>query len=334
LKIAKKGSVLISVRAPVGDVNIANMDYCIGRGLASLNLKNGINEYLFYSLLFFKHLIEKESYGSVFKAINKENLANLPIPLPPLEEQKAIADILSTVQNAIEKTEKVINATKQLKKSMMKHLFTYGAVAVDEIDKVKLKESEIGLIPKHWEVVRLGEVAEITMGQSPPGDTYNTSGKGIPFLQGKAEFGNISPKHIKYTTKPLKIAKKGSVLISVRAPVGDVNIANMDYCIGRGLASLNLKNGINEFLFYSLLFFKHLIEKESYGSVFKAINKENLARLKIPLPPLDEQQKIANILTTIDQKIQAEEKKKEALENVFKTLLNNLMTGKVRVRIF
>ena len=132
----------------------------------------------------------------------------------------------------------------------------------------------------------------------------------------------------------MKIAKKGSVLISVRAPVGDVNIANMDYCIGRGLASLNLKNGINEYLFYSLLYFKHLIEKESYGSVFKAINKENLARFKIPLPPLDEQQKIANILIALDQKIQAEEKKKEALENLFRTLLNNLMTGKVRVRIF
>ena len=288
-----------------------------------------LQDYLFFNLVSKK--LSKDKADN-YPTLNISEVSQIPIPLPPPEEQKAIADILSTVQNAIEKTEKVIDATKQLKKSMMKHLFTYGAVAVDEIYKVKLKESEIGLIPEDWEVVRLGEVAEMTMGQSPPGDTYNTSGKGIPFLQGKAEFGNISPRHIKYTTKPLKIAKKGSVLISVRAPVGDVNIANMDYCIGRGLASLNLKNGINEFLFYSLLYFKDLIEKESYGSVFKAINKENLARLKIPLPPLDEQQKIANILTTIDHKIQAEEKKKQALQNLFKTLLQQLMTGKIRVK--
>jgi Restriction endonuclease S subunits len=94
------------------------------------------------------------------KIIKPHDFKQIPIPLPPLEEQKAIADILSTVQNAIEKTEKVINATKQLKKSIMKHLFTYGAVAVDEIYKVKLKESEIGLIPEHWEVVRLENVME------------------------------------------------------------------------------------------------------------------------------------------------------------------------------
>jgi type I restriction enzyme S subunit len=75
------------------------------------------------------------------------------IPLPPLEEQKAIAGILSTVQSAIEKTEKVINALKNLKKSMMKHLFTYGPVAEEEAEKVELKETEIGPIPKHWEVI-------------------------------------------------------------------------------------------------------------------------------------------------------------------------------------
>jgi len=92
--------------------------------------------------------------------LSSQRLKSFLIPLPPLEEQKAIADILSTVQNAIEKTEKIINATKQLKKSIMKHLFTYGAVAVDKIDKVKLKESEIGLIPEHWEVVRLENVME------------------------------------------------------------------------------------------------------------------------------------------------------------------------------
>jgi type I restriction enzyme S subunit len=337
LKIGKTGSVLISVRAPVGDVNIADMDYCIGRGLASISFKNeyGCNEYLFYCLQFLKPLLEKEGYGSTFKAINKEVLTKFQIPLPPLEEQKAIAGILSTVQSAIEKTEKVINALKNLKKSMMKHLFTYGPVAEEEAEKVELKETEIGLIPKHWEVVRLGEVAEIIMGQSPPGETYNTQGVGMPFLQGKAEFGKVYPSPVKYTTNPLKIGKTGSVLISVRAPVGDVNIANMDYCIGRGLASISFKNGYgyNEYLFYCLQFLKPLLEKEGYGSTFKAINKEVLTKFQIPLPPLEEQQKIAQILQSIDQRIEKEEKYKNALQNLFKSLLHNLMTGKIRVRV-
>jgi type I restriction enzyme S subunit len=321
LKIAKKGSVLISVRAPVGDVNIANMDYCIGRGLASLNLKNGKNEYLFYSLSYFKHLIEKESYGSVFKAINKENLARLKIPLPPLEEQKAIADILSTVQNAIEKTEKVIDATKQLKKSMMKHLFTYGAVAVDEIDKVKLKESEIGLIPEHWEVVRLENVMEgFTPNKKLKQSDYKAIGKFPVIDQGQEYVAGFYDDETMVFDKDLPV-----ILFGDHTRI----IKYVDFpfiCGADGLKIIIPKeNFYRKYFYYALLNLN--IPSRGYNRHFKIL-KEKL----IPLPPLDEQQKIANILTTIDQKIQAEEKKKEALQSLFKTLLQQLMTGKIRVR--
>ncbi|EEP60636.1 restriction endonuclease subunit S [Sulfurihydrogenibium yellowstonense] len=341
LKIAKKGSVLISVRAPVGDVNIANMDYCIGRGLASLNLKNGINEFLFYSLLFFKHLIEKESYGSVFKAINKENLARLKIPLPPLEEQKAITDILSTVQNTTEKTEKVINATKQLKKSMMKHLFTYGAVAVDEIDKVKLKESEIGLIPEDWEVVRLGDIVNFKIGRTPPrkNKDYWTNGKYYwvsisdmknPYINNTSEM--VSEKAHKEIFKE-KLTPAGTLLMSFKLTIGRTAILNVDAYHNEAIISIYPKENkvLKEFLFYYLpaVDYSNLQDKAIKGNT---LNTSKLNKIPIPLPPLDEQQKIANILTTIDQKIQAEEKKKEALQNLFKTLLQQLMTGKIRVK--
>src|SRR3989338_5139186 len=88
------------------------------------------------------------------------------------------------------------------------------------------KETELGELPKEWGVVKLGDKCNLVMGQSPDGETYNKEGNGMPFLQGKAEFGTLFPKHIKYTTKPAKIAKKGTILLSVRAPVGDVNIAD------------------------------------------------------------------------------------------------------------
>jgi len=341
LKIAKKGSVLISVRAPVGDVNIADMDYCIGRGLASLNLKNGINEFLFYSLLFFKHLIEKESYGSVFKAINKENLARLKIPLPPLEEQKAITDILSTVQNTTEKTEKVINATKQLKKSMMKHLFTYGAVAVDEIDKVKLKESEIGLIPEDWEVVRLGDIVNFKIGRTPPrkNKDYWTNGKyyWVSISDMKNRYINntsemVSEKAHKEIFKE-KLTPAGTLLMSFKLTIGRTAILNVDAYHNEAIISIYPKENkvLKEFLFYYLpaVDYSNLQDKAIKGNT---LNTSKLNKIPIPLPPLDEQQKIANILTTIDQKIQAEEKKKEALQNLFKTLLQQLMTGKIRVK--
>jgi len=286
---------------------------------------------LYYYLKTKFYQFNTQTTGSTIPHVNKNMFENLLIPLPPLSEQKKIAFVLSTVQDAKEKTEDVIKATKELKKSMMKHLFTYGHVPVEEAKNVPLKETEIGLVPRDWEVVRLVEVSKITMGQSPPGTTYNTIGDGKPFLQGKAEFGFLHPKHVKYTTKPLKIAMKGSVLLSVRAPVGDVNLADQEYCIGRGLSSLSLTEGNNIFLFYLLNYFKSKIESEGTGSTFKAINKSKLENFKIPLPPLPIQQKIASILSAIDQKIEAEESKKKALEDLFKSLLHNLMTAKVRV---
>lgn len=258
-------------------------------------------------------------------------LSGFLMPLPPLPEQKRIAAVLSTVEEAKEKTEEVVEGAKEFKTSLMKYLFTYGPVPLEEAENVSLKETEIGMVPEGWEVQRLEDVAELIMGQSPPGSTYNEKGDGAPFLQGKAEFGPTSPRHGKYTTDPRKIATKGSVLMSVRAPVGDVNIANIEYCIGRGLASISLFEGNNAFLFYLLEHFKSDIEKEGTGSTFKAINKSKLQQFRIPLPRLRIQQGIVELLSSIDSKIVAEENKRKALEELFKTLLHNLMTAKIRV---
>ncbi len=271
------------------------------------------------------------SRGSIRRSLSFKDLSDFIIPLPPLPEQQKIAAVLSAVQEAKEKTEAVIDVAKALKKSMMKHLFTYGPVSPEETETVPLKETEIGPVPEDWEVVRLGDVAEIIMGQSPPGSSYNERGEGLPFLQGKAEFGSLHPKHIKYTTAPMKIAPKNSVLLSVRAPVGDVNISEIEYCIGRGLSSLSLPTGSNIFLFYMLNHLEKELEKEGTGSTFKAITKSKLINLLLPLPPLPIQQKIAFILSAIDAKIEAEENKKKALEELFKSLLHNLMTAKIRV---
>ncbi|OQX53976.1 MAG: hypothetical protein B5M54_06120 [Candidatus Aminicenantes bacterium 4484_214] len=127
--------------------------------------------------------------------------------------------------------------------------------------------TELGPLPDEWRVVQLGEVVTLTMGQSPPSTTYNVNWQGLPFLQGKAEFGDIYPRPVKWCSKPIRIAKSDSVLISVRAPVGDVNIAQQDYCIGRGLASLSGKQDLdNMFMFYFLLNSKSRLEEEGTGS--------------------------------------------------------------------
>ncbi|MGC8979625.1 restriction endonuclease subunit S, partial [Caldisericum sp.] len=153
-----------------------------------------------------------------------------------------------------------------------------------------------------------------------------------PFFQGKAEFGEIYPKPVKYCTKPYKIAHKGEILISVRAPVGDVNIAPFKCAIGRGLASIKPLDIEKLFLFYLLIFSKERIENEGTGSTFKAIKKHNLLSFKVPLPPLEEQKQIAHILSTIDKKIEVEQKRKEILKELFKTMLHKLMSGEIRLK--
>ncbi len=139
------------------------------------------------------------------------------------------------------------------------------------------QETEIGLLPAEWKVIELGKVVDINLGQSPPSSTYNIVGDGLPFLQGKTTFGRVFPTPERWCSEPKRIAQPGSVLISVRAPVGDVNIARNEYCIGRGLTALN-GNAVldNWFLFYLLFHSKSRLESKSTGSTFKSITDPNV----------------------------------------------------------
>jgi hypothetical protein len=147
--------------------------------------------------------------------------------------------------------------------------------------------------PKGWVWTELSNISEIVLGQSPPSSTYNTKRTGLPFYQGKAEFGNLYPTPQKWCSKPKKIAEKGDVLISVRAPVGPTNICPERSCIGRGLAAIRCLDGMQPFfILYLLRAFESKISGKGTGTTFKAITGGQLKNLLIPLPPLPEQQKI------------------------------------------
>ncbi|AZK48460.1 restriction endonuclease subunit S [Paenibacillus lentus] len=150
-----------------------------------------------------------------------------------------------------------------------------------------------------WEKVRLGDVSTINMGQSPDSSYYNQVGEGIPFYQGNADFGDIHPETRYYCSKPTKIANAGEVLISVRAPIGALNISNEICCIGRGLASIqsNEKISDNKYIYYVLKAKNKELQLKGTGSTFKSISKKTLLDFEIPLPPLEVQQQIA---TTMD----------------------------------
>ena len=196
--------------------------------------------------------------------------------------------------------------------------------------ETNFKETPIGKIPKDWEIIKLGDArrAKIIMGQSPPSSTYNKDGEGLPFLQGKLEFGMIYPSPTVYCSQPLKIAEKNDILISVRAPVGDVNIAPYRLCIGRGLAAIRFdsKEASSWFYFYYLQKIKHFLENLGKGSTFKAINKGDLEDLRLPFPPLSEQHGIAEILYYVDLAIQKVDEAIARAERLKKGLMQHLLT--------
>ena len=156
---------------------------------------------------------------------------------------------------------------------------------------------------------KLQDIVDVTMGQSPKSEFYNNDGEGVPFLQGNRTFGFKYPTFDTFTTMVTKEAKAGDVIMSVRAPVGDLNITPVDICLGRGVCSLRMKNGNQEFLYYMMKYYiPQLINKES-GTVFGSVNRNDIIGLEIDIPnDAEKQEKISRFLSMLDEKIQINNK--------------------------
>ncbi|MGY4687478.1 restriction endonuclease subunit S [Petrotoga sp. DB-2] len=306
--------------------------------IRSRNSSQLINQFIFFFI--FSSIGQKQvrkAYHGLIGGITNTDISNFKIPLPPLSEQKKIAYVLSTVQEAKEKTENVIKAMKELKKSIMKHLFTYGPVSLEEAEKITLKETEIGLIPEEWEVVKLGNVGNIITGNTPSKKIkeYWDNGKldfiKPPDLQNRV-ISTFSEKISNKAIEKARIVKEGSILVSCIGAIGRVGFASHRVAFNQQINAIEPNNNINKwFLFYVLQTQQKQIENLASFTTVPIVSKGKFVDVKIPLPPLSEQKKIASILSAIDRKIEAEENKKKALEDLFKSLLHNLMTAKIRV---
>lgn len=172
-------------------------------------------------------------------------------------------------------------------------------------------------------MVALAEIAAITAGQSPPGSTYNDDGRGLPFFQGKADFGEVHPTVRKWCSAPNKTAEAGDILISVRAPVGPTNIAAERCCIGRGLAAVRPDDdaALPDFVHWILKYREPELVAKARGSTFGAIAQKDLKSLKVPLPPLDEQRRIVGILNRAVKierlRVQAQDRLREFMSALF-----------------
>ena len=173
-----------------------------------------------------------------------------------------------------------------------------------------------------WDIKKLGEVCFITMGQSPNSESYNKLGDGLPFFQGCSDFGAIHPLVTTWCNQPNKIANPNDILMSVRAPIGTLNIADSKCCIGRGLAAFTQKEGvtINKFLYYFLLSSKGDLQSKGTGATFKAIGKELIKNYAIKLPSLTEQQHIVEELDLLSSIIENKNAQLKELDNLAQSL--------------
>ncbi|MGH7800979.1 MAG: restriction endonuclease subunit S [Thermodesulfobacteriota bacterium] len=292
--------------------------------------------------------VHKNKEGQLKKGLNAKILATLKLPLPPLSEQKKIAEILSTVDKAVEKVDEAIEKTQRLKKGLMQELLTGRRNTVDGGQgRREFKQTEIGRVPREWEVRKVIDLFIVETGTTPSTKQREYWGNGkiswitptdLSKLNGKIKIGNSKRKITKKALEASNLIpmSKGSIIISTRAPVGYVAVLEEAATFNQGCKGLipkDLSKIFSEFYCYYLLSKEQRLQNLSSGSTFKELSKVGLENFHIPLPPLPEQKKIAEILSTVDKRLELLRKKKEKLERVKKGLMNELLSGRKRVKV-
>jgi type I restriction enzyme S subunit len=197
--------------------------------------------------------------------------------------------------------------------------------------------SDPSTVPEGWVADCFGAIANIEMGQSPPGDTYNVEKSGMPLINGPTEFRERYPVKLQWTSKPTKLCRKGDILLCVRgSSTGRINVADDDYCIGRGVAAIRARDnsGSTPYLEYLLKYCTDLILAKTGGSTFPNVDKRSLASIEVLIAPNQEQHKIADILSTWDEAIEQQTQLLELKRERKRSLMQQLLTGKVRFKEF
>ena len=276
------------------------------------------------------------SAQSAQPGLSIQTLSKLEISLPPLEEQRRIAGILGAIDDKIECNRR-INANLELQaQALYKQWFVDFEFPNEEGKPYKssggkMIDTELGPIPEGWSVGALSDLADITMGQSPNGKSFNENGEGIVFYQGRTEFGIRYPSIRLYTTEPTRYAEPMSVLLSVRAPVGDINIATQKCCIGRGVASIKSKTDDNAYMYCCLKELRPQLDQyNGEGTVFGSINRKELEGLALCIPKNEVISQFNNLVLGMDRQMLNLFQQTQNLATLRDTLLPKLMNGEIK----
>lgn len=345
---ASRRDIVLTTRGTIGNVGfygtvVPHPNVRINSGMVLLRAEESeLNSYYLYSFLrseLFKRQISTNGSGSAQPQLPIMALKNIVIPIPEIGQQLKIATVLSALDAKIDLNNRINAELEALAKTIYDYWFVQfefpdahgrpykssgGAMVWNDVLKRE--------IPAGWKARNLSDIANITMGQSPAGDSYNEDGHGTVFFQGSTDFGTRSPDVRMYTTSPARMAKKGDILVSVRAPVGTMNIAERDCCIGRGLAALNSKGGFDGYLHRVMADFKQVFDRRSSeGTTFGSINKDDLFGLNVLIPEEHVLQSHARMANDWIRLAALRDTEIRELTRLRDWLLPLLMNGQVRV---
>ena len=322
--IVNSGDVILSIVGSIGfvgripqELNGANLTENCVKFLTNKKIID--NDFLYYFLLssIGQEEINKRNVGSTQPKLPLYNIKDVDISLPPLPEQTDIASILSSLDDKIDLLHRQNATLEKMAETLFRQWF---------VEEAK----------EEWGTGKLGDEFDLTMGASPPGESYNEEGFGIPMYQGNADFGFRFPTNRVFTTDPKRFAEKYDTLVSVRAPVGEQNMANERCCIGRGVAAFRFKKD-NSFYTYTYYKMKSLINDikqfNETGTVFGSISKSDFENIEIVIPDKISIHKFQNEANPIDDKITTNTIQVRTLTALRDTLLPKLMSGKVRVEM-
>ncbi len=284
--------------------------------------------------------------GATMPNLNEGIIRSFPLSVPPLPEQRAIAHILGTLDDKIELNRRMNETLEAMARALYKSWFEdFDPVRAKaegrdpglpkplaDLFPARLVDSELGEIPEGWEVGCVDDEFALTMGQSPPGETYNEVGEGLPFYQGRTDFGSRFPTRRVYCTAPTRLAKAGDTLISVRAPVGDINMATEDCAIGRGVAAARHRSGSRSYSYQFMLGLEDVFGRfEAEGTVFGSIGKKDFHAISCARPPRPVIAEFEAMLAPIDSRIDVTDCESRTLAGLRDTLLPKLISGELRV---
>ena len=361
----RKGDILFGKLRPYfRKVVIAPFDGVCSTDIWVVRARQGIDlRYLFYWMASYEFIEEstRASEGTRMPRAQWEFVGRIEKPVPPLKDQQAIACILGALDDKIELNRRMSQTLEAMARAIFKSWFvdfdpvrakaavrrehpdwTNAQVSraacpnlkpeIAELFPDRLVESELCEIPEGWSASTVRQHFRLTMGQSPPGSTYNENGEGMPFYQGRTDFGFRFPTRRVFCTAPTRFAETGDTLVSVRAPVGDLNIANERCAVGRGVAAIRHRSGSRSFTYYSMNHLgEHFSQFEAEGTVFGCINKADFERLPFVVPVPDILAVFDRIVLPLDDRLETNERQSLILASIRDALLPKLISGELRI---